>query len=681
MPLNQAGEYGIYHAGTRHLSQWELRIGGQHSLLLSSTIRKARPLSTTDLTTPDVAGPDGAIALPKGALHIFREKFLWDATCHERLQISNYGQTTIRTTVTVHLDADFADIFEVRGTPRERRGHRVRDHVSDGRLVLAYLGLDDVLRRTTIVCEPGPISITPGVLTLPIDLNPGESTTFDLAITCETGETYHRPEHYAGALDAAGREQETRRAQQCRITTSNDEFNEWLNRSASDLTMMMTETPFGLYPYAGVPWFSAPFGRDGIITALQFQWVDPALARGVLTFLAATQATAHDIASDAQPGKILHEARGGEMADLGEVPFSRYYGSVDSTPLFVMLAGEYHERTGDLDLIRSIWPNIERALKWIDEHGDLDGDGLVEYERRSPNGLVNQGWKDSQDSVSHADGSMPDAPVALCEVQGYVYAARRAAAALAASLALPDRETALLEQAEITRDAFERRFWLAELETYALALDGHKRPCRVRSSNPGHCLYARIVSANRADRLAHGLASDALYSGWGVRTLAKGEVRYNPMSYHNGSVWPHDNALIAMGLTRYGYKDLALRIFGDAFEASGYLELRRVPELFCGFGRRPGEGPTLYPIACLPQAWAAASMFMLLQAALGLQIDGGRRQVTFTDPVLPEWLRWLRIEHLSVGDASVDLLCERHPHDVGISVLQRRGNVRVVHVT
>jgi len=266
-------------------------------------------------------------------------------------------------------------------------------------------------------------------------------------------------------------------------------------------------------------------------------------------------------------------------------------------------------------------------------------------------------------------------------VQGYVYAARRAAAAMAAALRLHDREAALLDQAEVTRDVFERRFLMPDLETYALALDGRKRPCRVRSSNAGHALYTRIAAADRAALVARELAGESMYSGWGVRTLAAGELRFNPMSYHNGSIWPHDNAIIAMGLTRYGFKDVALKIFSDMFEAASFLELWRMPELFCGFGRRPGEGPTLYPIACLPQAWAAGAVFMLLQALLGLRIDGAHRQVTFTDPVLPEWLSWLRIEGLAVGGGVVDLLCERHPHDVGVSVLRRQGQVRVVHMT
>ena len=658
-----------------------MRVGGSHSLLLSSTIRKARPLLTTDLTTPDVLGPDGSLALPKGVLHVFRTKFLWQGTCHERLQVSNYGQARLRTSLTLLVDADFADIFEVRGTPRVRRGERLEDRIRDGRLVLSYRGLDAVMRQTTVGCSPAPASIVDAVLELPIDLRAGDSATFDVSITCETGERHTRPVPYAVGLEASAENLTKLRSQQCRVFSSNDEFNGWLNRSASDLTMMTTQRPEGLYPYAGVPWFSAPFGRDGLISALQFLWVDAELAKGVLGYLAATQATERCEARDAQPGKILHEAREGEMADLGEVPFARYYGSVDATPLFVMLAGEYYERTGDLSFIRTIWPNVERALGWMDREGDLDGDGLIEYQRVSANGLVNQGWKDSHDGVSHEDGSMPEGPIALCEVQGYAFAARRAGAVLAAALQHRSREAALLEQAEITRKAFEHHFWIPELETYALALDGRKRACRVRASNAGHALFTRVAAPERAARVAQVLAGDAMYSGWGVRTLAAGEVLYNPMSYHNGSIWPHDNALIAMGLMRYGFRDLALKIFSNMFDAATFLELHRMPELFCGFGRRPGEGPTLYPIACLPQAWAAASLFMLLSATLGLQVDGARRQVTFSDPALPEWLNWLRIEHLMVGGAVVDLLCQRHPHDVGISVLRREGTVRVIHLT
>jgi glycogen debranching enzyme len=353
---------------------------------------------------------------------------------------------------------------------------------------------------------------------------------------------------------------------------------------------------------------------------------------------------------------------------------------VDSTPLFVLLAGAYYERTADLDAIATIWPNVDAALGWIDKYGDRDGDGFVEYQRRSADGLVHQGWKDSDDAVCHADGSLARGPIALCEVQGYAYAAWRAAAVLAAALGRADRAAELNGRAERIRDGFEAAFWCDDMGTYALALDGDKRPCRVRSSNAGHALFAGIADPARAGRLARGLMAAGSFSGWGIRTLDSGEVRYNPMSYHNGTVWPHDNALLALGFSRYGLQEDAARVLTALFESSTYLDLHRMPELFCGFDREPGEGPTPYPVACAPQAWAAGSVFLLLQACLGLSVSAVEPQVTFTRPRLPEFLGELTITGLAVGDAVMDLLLTRHYDDVGVRVLRRKGMVDVLVV-
>jgi glycogen debranching enzyme len=381
---------------------------------------------------------------------------------------------------------------------------------------------------------------------------------------------------------------------------------------------------------------------------------------------------------DAEPGKILHEARGGEMAALGEVPFQLYYGSVDSTPLFLMLAAAYFERTGDGDFLRRIWPSVEQALQWIDLYGDADGDGFVEYNRRSSGGLVQQGWKDSNDSVFHADGSLAIGPIAVCEVQGYVYAAKRGIARVAKALDRIELAAKLLDDANTLKQKFDSAFWCEDIGTYALALDGKKQPCKVRTSNPGHCLYSGIAQPDKAKRIADQLAGDAFYSGWGIRTVGQNETRYNPMSYHNGSIWPHDNALIAAGFAQYGRSDLAAKVLSGMLAVANFVEDRRLPELFCGFPRRSGKAPTAYPVACSPQTWAAAAMFQLLQACLGLTIDGQERKIILNNPALPEELDQLNIRDLVIADSVVDLTIFRHDDAVAVTLFRKVGHVEAI---
>jgi len=671
-----AGEQGLYHEGTRHLSRFRLRLNGLRPLLLSARVKDDNELFGADLTNPDMPLGERGVVIARDIVHLFRARFLWDGTCHERIRLWNYGRSKLAITLTFDLDADFADIFEVRGARRERRGTRLDPVASDRELRFRYRGLDGEERWTTVEWSAAPAAISGGLARFDYELAPQTPAAISLAIRCERERHGTAPRAYSDAMQDACDAIDRARADYARIETSSERFNQWVRRSAADLRMLTSPTPYGEYPYAGVPWFSTPFGRDGIITALQTLWVNPKLARGVLGYLAATQADAIDSAKDAEPGKILHEARGGEMARLGEVPFGRYYGSVDATPLFIIAVGAYYERTCDRAFLTTMWPHVERALEWIDRYGDRDGDGFVEYARQSSTGLAQQGWKDSQDSIFHADGTPAEQPIALCEVQAYVYAARRRAAAMADALADPVRADRLRHQAEQLRAAFEQQFWCDDLQTYALALDGRKQPCRVRTSNAGHCLFGGIASPDRARRMAEQLVNVDMFSGWGIRTVAANEVRYNPLSYHNGSVWPHDNGMIAAGFSRYYLDDLVGAPFGALFEASATMDAHRLPELFCGFHRRPGEGPTLYPVACSPQAWASGVVFQLVQSCLRLSIDADRRLV-IDRAILPPFLTDLRLLDLALPFGSVDLLFEQRPLDVSVTVLRKEGNFEV----
>ena len=669
-------EQGIFHEGTRYLSRLELRLGKSRPLLLSSTIRETNEVLAVDLTNLD-ALVDEQIVVPRGALHIFRSKFLWQGVCYERLRIFNYGLMKIKAGFSLRFDADFVDIFEVRGMVREKRGTRLEDKVEESTVILYYEGLDGKIRQTHLGFSPPPDWLSATEAIFELDLEPKQSATFFMTVCCTCDAGKYVSHSYQSAWSDAGEALRGMRAQICKIDTSHEQFNEWLTRSQADLYMMLTKTPQGIYPYAGVPWFSTAFGRDGIITALQMLWLDPAIARGVLAYLAVTQAREINPGQDAEPGKILHETRKGEMAQMGEIPFGRYYGSVDATPLFIILAGAYYERTADQKFIESIWPHIGMALAWIDTYGDVDGDGFVEYHRHKPEGLINQGWKDSHDAVFHADGTLAQGPIALCEVQGYVYDAKCKAADLATVLGHTELADKLRGQAQLIRDRFERTFWCEDLSFYALALDGNKNACRVRTSNAGHCLFSGIASKERARTIAETLLGDGFFSGWGIRTVAESEERYNPMSYHNGSIWPHDNSLIAYGMARYKLNKLIPKIMAALLDATLYMDLHRMPELFCGFVRRQGEGPTLYPVACAPQSWAIGSVFLLLQACLGLSINAPEGQICFSYPFLPDCLNEVEIKNLRVNEASIDLSLRRHVNDVGITVLRREGAVRI----
>jgi glycogen debranching enzyme len=668
------GPDGLFNADTRYLARLELVLDEVQPLLLGSNLRDDNSALTVDLTNPDVYR-QGRLVLRKDMLHIVRTVFLWRGAAYQRIGLQNHGEEAASLDLTLLFDNDFADLFEVRGERRPRRGTGSSELLSPSEVVLEYTGLDEKKRVTVLQFDPRPTRLAVNAATYQLDLAPQQVRSLFVVVSCNKPIT--KPVPFFRGLLAHRREmrQSTRGATS--IETSNDILNEVLCRSMADLNILMTDTPQGRYPYAGIPWYSTTFGRDGIITALQMLWIDPRVARGVLKRLALYQAKTVDPLADAEPGKILHEMRGGEMAALREVPFAQYYGSVDATPLFVLLAGLYVERTGDEETLAELWPSIEAALSWIDGPGDPDKDGFVEYQRASEQGLVNQGWKDSFDAIFHADGRLAEGHIALSEVQGYVFAGKRLAALCAMRLGLAEAARQLEAEAQRLAERFEEAFWCEELGTYALALDGTKTPCRVRTSNAGQLLFSGIVREDRARKVAAELMRSDFFTGWGIRTVARGEARYNPMSYHNGSIWPHDNALIALGFARYGLKHSVEQVFKALFDAATYMDLRRLPELFCGFRREKGRGPTLYPVACAPQAWASATPFTLLEAALGLEFDARRGEIRLRNPRLPTFLNEVILRELRLGSASVDLRIRQHGDDVSLEVMKSRGRVQV----
>ncbi|ELR68171.1 Glycogen debranching enzyme [Fulvivirga imtechensis AK7] len=671
--------HGLYHQDTRYISRIQLKINNYRPTLLSSTIKEENEMLSVDLTNPEMKLDNGQI-VHHGSIHIRRMHFMRTNMFHEKTQFTNFNDSALTIILSLRFEGDFKDIFEVRGLKRARRGNVLNNEFSDQRnLTLGYEGLDQV-KRTAQIQFSQPFfdkSEDTGTMYFELFLQPNETSELDYHIVFKIGENSDTLDDHERK---DGLELEQAKAYFASIHTSNEQFTHWINRSLTDLVSLMSTTVYGKYPYAGVPWYNTAFGRDGILTAFETLWLAPELSKDVLRFLAKNQASELNEASDAEPGKILHETRGGEMVALNEVPFKKYYGTIDATPLFVMLAGEYYDRTADLDFIKEIWPNLEAAIGWIDNYGDLDNDGFVEYKHKAANGLANQGWKDSLDSVSHEDGQLADPPIALCEVQGYVYAAKMHAAKLARILGRNDEAEEWEKQAGYLKEKFNKTFWDNELQCYVLALDGNKQPCRVVSSNAGHVLFTGIADHDKAEKVAKAMMAEDMFSEWGIRTLSTTAKRYNPMSYHNGSVWPHDVALISYGLALYGMQNESAKILQGLFDASLFIDLQRLPELFCGFPKRNGEGPTAYPVACSPQAWSVAAVFMLLQAILQIRILPEKKEVVFLRPVLPEFLPGITISNLPVGDtrATVELIRYEEDQLVGVNWLNQPRDWRLV---
>ncbi len=678
VPAAGLEDVGLFFHGTRHLDRLELYINGEPPHFLESHTTDDDVALVCDLTNADVM-EDEHVRVPRDTIAVRRVKVLAHDRLLERIELRNYWAAPIRCELLVRFHADFADIFELRGVVRGRRGASAPPRVTRSGVVFVYDGCDGRRRRTAIDCGPEPSSVSAEGFVHVLDLAAGDTWAVDVTVRCELDGVPSSASRSFGATRSARHEAErVWRESQTRITSSNKNLNDWITRSVSDVAMLRSLHE-DTYLSAGIPWFATLFGRDSVIAALETLAFAPQIAIGTLRRLAALQGSVENADRDEQPGKIVHEVRDDELATAGEVPFGRYYGSVDSTPLFLMLAAACVRRTGDLSLAETLWPHFERALEWIERFGDRDGDGFIEYARETPRGLANQGWKDSHDAIFHADGRIATPPIALVEVQGYLYAARRGLAYVARRLGNTALARDLGRQADELQERFHGAFWMEEQGFFALALDGEKRPCEVITSNPGHCLYTRIVRPEVAPRVIKRLMREDLFCGWGVRTLAEGAPRYNPMSYHNGSVWPHDNALLAAGLRSYGAIAECVRVASALFETAQRMEDCRLPELFCGFDRGERATPVPYPVACRPQAWASAATFSLLRALLGLTFNPRRSLIVFDRPRLPSWVGSITLHDLRLGEATVDVLVSDGERTTSsVEVLRRSGDVEVL---
>jgi glycogen debranching enzyme len=733
---------GLYDLDTRVLSCAVLRINGVRPTLLRGQTG-ANHSGAIQATTPELRRDpstkrDSKEPLGQRAISIFRRRSVGERFA-ERIEITNFSGHDQEVLVELALDADAADIFEVRGIQRTARGTFRPTEATDHSLVFGYEGLDGMLRRLVATFTPGEVeAIAPGEaehgdhhdgsvrILWRLDIGSGRMASLEWDASTDlrplAGGGAHR-ENTPTRLAQLGRGPETIEAhprshpsttaadspatasadpaappdlqaaaaaaaeyvawhESCaRIRSDGELLDLAVGRGIADLRLLQNDgpRPGEHYIAAGVPWFATLFGRDSLISAIQSLPFMPGIAVQTLRVLADWQATDDDPERDMEPGKILHELRTGELARTGELPHRPYYGSIDATPLWLILLEETHRWTGDLELVRSLWPNALAALAWIDTYGDLDGDGFVEYQRRAPKGLLNQGWKDSGDAIRHRDGTPAVTPIALVEVQGYVYDAKVRTASLAHRLG----DSALAERLELEaatlRDRFDSAFWMDDVGYYAMGLDAEKHQIGGIGSNAGHCLWSGIVPPERAGQVVDRLLDPSLDSGWGIRTYASGQPGFNPVGYHTGSVWPHDNAIIAAGMKRVGRHEAADRVASRIFEAARHSPDFRLPELFCGFERGGSEAPVPYPVACSPQAWAAATPLFLLKTMLGMRAEAADDRLELERPHLPAWLAKVTVHDLQVGTRTVDLLFHRwRGTTTSAEVLRRSGPLELV---
>lgn len=645
-------ETGLYWHGTRFLRVCDIFLEGQPMVALSHSISDEEGTCQIDLTNPFLRLSTEQ-SIYQGVIHVRRQLELSGHQLTQTFLLTSFESAPVDVRLGLKTGADFRDLFEIRGLERRKRGSEQEPRLERDEVVFSYLGLDNVERKTRILLDPPADMTRNNDVFWHLRLERGDTVQIKSVITVSEealSDNKAGTDTTENAWAAPGSHLDLPE-----VRSNNVFFNRVLTRGMHDLNMMCSPTAEGIYPYGGIPWYVCPFGRDALITSLEFLPWFPQVAQGTLAFLSAYQGQKEDAFTEEEPGRILHEYRRGEMANCREIPFIPYYGTIDATPLYLMLFEAYIRWTNDTEFLKAHWPNAEAAAEWMLKYGDRDGDTFLEYANTSPSGLVNQGWKDSWDSVSYADGQLAKPPVALCEVQGYAYAAYNAMAYLANRLGKPEQVNRWHNAAETLRANFLLSFWWEDQHTFYLALDGNKEPCDVVSSNAGQCLWTGIVPNEWGHAIVDRMLADDMCTDWGIRTLSSREQRYNPMSYHNGSVWPHDTAIVAAGFARVGRKKEAGELLGHLYGASLFFEGARLPELFCGFARRGGFGPTHYPASCSPQSWAAGAPFLILSSILGFEPEAERNRLLLRQPVLPGWLEQLDLRGMHLGDRQAHL--------------------------
>jgi glycogen debranching enzyme len=675
-----APDAGFFHDDTRFLSRLELRVGGYRTVVLSSSTEQTFA-SQIELTTGQSTLRE-SYEIPENTVHIRREQLLGSDTLYDYLTFENFNFNELELIIELAYEADFMDVFQVRGVARQKSGHYYKPVVHRDNIVFHYLGLDGIARDTVISLSPEPERVDGTTARWRLKLPPFKRFQIQTTII----------PHIEGKRARAGRPdfgQQLRQrrenfaqweSQSSHFNSTNRIFDEMTATAKGDLHALQIPEGKEHIIAAGIPWFATMFGRDSIIAAYQSLFLNPQLAVETVRVLARYQGQEKNDWRDEEPGKILHEYREGEMARSGEVPFSPYYGSVDATPLWLILLSETFNWTADEQLVKDMLPHAYRALDWIDHYGDLDGDGFIEYARRSPKGLTNQGWKDSWDAIIHRDGEMARPPIALCEVQGYVYEAKYKMASLMRSFGDIRTADRLKRDAADMAKRFEKAFWMPSRNFYAMALDGQKRQCQVISSNPGHLLFTRMLPLERARAIMQQFIKPGMFTGWGWRTMCQDERVFNPLSYHRGSVWPHDNSMVAHGMALYEFREPANKIFTTLFQAALNFRNYRLPELFCGIERREYDQPVQYPVSCSPQAWASGAIFLILMSVLGIRPSAHRKELNIVNPTLPEFLDNLSVRNLRIGASRVGLDFTRRGDRTFCNVVDIEGDKLLVNV-